>query len=401
MNIKNSAILLLMPLLLSVANAQQFAFHEEDEVLAGWYHSFDMATWLAKGGDRAVIEEVLQNIENSSGAKRHPELVDTQIEFAPGNWAYEWVQAGDAAMAEADQLNGEDRLQKLRAALTYYSSGSWPHLGRVDDRRAHAKSVEAYLAAGAMLSVPVQHVELSVGSNSVRAYFHLPAGEGPFPVVINSFGSDVTKEDSFDLFVRELEPRGIGMLAVDMPGIGEANHLSMQDGSDVIIEAGTVFLRQNAQVDADNLFVVGGSFGGNAAARAFYRLDVAGVVSMCGPLHSPFLAPPEVLDALPLLTIDGVKSRFGLLDQPTAMLSEVVTGTSLVEQGFMNASREIDTPLYVITTNRDPVAPLDDLQLLLQSASDNDVIVLDIEGHCPPRQAREPMLARWVEDHIR
>ena len=401
MNIKNFALLLLMPLLLSVANAQQYAFHEEDEALAGWYHSYDMATWLAKGGEQSVIEEVLQNIENSSGEKRHPELVDTQIDFAPGNWAYEWVQAGDRAMAEADRLSGEERLQKLRAALTYYSSGSWPHLGRSDDRMAHAKSVTAYLEAGAMLPVPVRHVELSVSDTTVNAYFHLPAGEGPFPVVINSFGSDVTKEDSFDLFVRELEPRGIGMLAVDMPGIGEASHLHMQDGSDVVIEAGTVFLRQHDQVDADNLFVVGGSFGGNAAARAFYRLDVAGVVSMCGPLHSPFMAPPEVLDALPMLTIDGVKSRFGLLDQPTTMLTEVVTGTSLLEQGLMDPSREIATPLYVITTNRDPVAPLEDLQLLLQSSSDNDVIVLDLEGHCPPRQAREPMLARWIEDHIR
>lgn len=401
MDIRRFLLFSLMPFLLSVANAQQLSFHEEDEVRQGWYHSYDMDTWLAKGGELAVIEEVLTKIENSGGEKRHPGLVDTQLEFSSGNWAYEWIQAGDRATSEASELRGGERLQKLRAALNYYSTGSWPHLGRADDRQAHAKSVTAYLEAGSMLEVPVRHVELSVNGETVRAYFHLPAGNGPFPVVINSFGSDVTKEDSFDLFVRELEPRGIGMLAVDMPGIGEASHLNMQDGSDIVIEAGAAFLRQEALVDNDNLFVVGGSFGGNAAARAFYRLDVAGVVSMCAPLHSPFMAPPEVLDALPMLTIDGVKSRFGVLDQPTAILSEVVSGTSLVEQGLMGSARTVSTPLFVITTNRDPVAPLSDLQILLENASDSDVIILDIEGHCPPRQAREPMLARWIEDHIR
>jgi len=384
--------------------AQQYAFNSEEETIEGWYHSHDIQTWTTKGGDIDVIMEVLDKVERSLGAKRFPELADTQIEFGPGNWSYEWIQAGDRARSEANSLNGYDRLQKLRAALAYYSTGSWPHLGREDDTQALTKAIETYMAAGALMNTPVAHIDIPVGEQgvtSVKGYLHLPAGAGPFSIVINSFGSDVTKEDSFDLFYRELEPRGIGMLAVDMPGIGEAKQLSMADGSDTVMEAALQLLREADYAQQGNIFVVGGSFGGNAAARAFYRLEVAGVVSMCAPLHTAFQYPPDALDGLPKLTIDGVKSRFGLLDRSTAALSAPLSEVSLIKQGYMRADKTIDTPLLVITTNRDPVSPLEDLAIFLDSASNQEVIVLDMEGHCPPRGVREPVVARWIADQIR
>ena len=190
------------------------------------------------------------------------------------------------------------------------------------------------------------------------------------------------------------------MLAVDMPGIGEAKALSMLDGSDQVLEAALSYLRQFDAARQDRIFITGGSFGGNAAARAFYRLDVAGTVSMCAPLHTPFVLPPEALDQLPRLTIDGVKSRFGLLDRSTAELSPLLAQTSLVLQGFMGEETLVDTPLLVISTNNDPVSPLDDLAIFLDSAVNKETVILDIDGHCPPRWVREPMIARWVENQV-
>jgi len=381
-------------------SAQQYQFRSEDESVEGWYHPHDTETWVAKGADLEVVDGILARIANSSGEQRHTQFVDTQIAFGPGNWAYEWIQAGDAAAAEAASLTGSAKLAKLRAALTYYSTGSWPHLGRSDDVQALNKAVATYLEAGQMMNVPVQHVDIAVGDSTVKGYLHQPAGPGPFPFVINSFGSDVTKEDGFELFLRELEPLGIGMLGVDMPGIGEAKELSMLGGSDSVMEGGLAYLNRLDVVDKDKIFIVGGSFGGNAAARAFYRLDVAGVVSMCGPLHSPFVAPAAVLDGLPLLTIDGVKSRYKVLDQPTEALTELTPATSLRIQGLMSPGNDVSTPLLVLTTNRDPVAPLADLDELLANAANHQSIVLDIEGHCPPRWVREPVIARWLADLI-
>lgn len=67
----------------------------------------------------------------------------------------------------------------------------------------------------------------------------------------------------------------------------------------------------------------------------------------------------------------------------------------------MNDSASIDTPLLVISTNRDPVSPLQDLALLLGNAVDSDSIILDLEGHCPPRVVREPIIAGRVADRSR
>jgi esterase FrsA len=383
-----------------VASAQQGSFLSEEESVAGWYHSHDLETWVGKGAELEVLTDILERVSQSEGEKRHADMVDTQIAFGPGNWSYEWIQAGDAALAQANRMSGEDKLQKFRAALTYYTTGSWPHLGRSDDLQALEKSVSTYMQAGQLMNVPVRHVDISVGETSVKGYLHAPVGDGPFPFVINSFGSDVTKEDSFDLFYRELEPLGIGMLAVDMPGIGEARELSMADGSDSVMEGALNFLNQQDSVDKGSIFIVGGSFGGNAAARAFYRLEVAGVVSMCGPLHSAFVAPAVVLDNLPMLTIDGVKSRFKVLDQATEVLTELMPQTSLKVQGLMVPENEVNTPLLVITTNRDPVAPLDDLYDFLATSTNHSSVILDIEGHCPPRWVREPIIARWLSDKI-
>lgn len=69
--------------------AQQYAFNSEEETIEGWYHSHEIQTWTTKGGDIDVIMEVRDTVERSLGAKRFPELVDTQIEFGPGNWSYE------------------------------------------------------------------------------------------------------------------------------------------------------------------------------------------------------------------------------------------------------------------------------------------------------------------------
>ncbi|PCJ25596.1 MAG: hypothetical protein COA96_07170 [SAR86 cluster bacterium] len=393
-------LLLLLASHLQLVRAQDYAFNSAEEAISGWYHTFDYKGWASRGVDLENAQEVIGKIAQSTGEKRSSDFVDSQIEFGPGNWVYEWIQMGDRTLEEAEKLTGSTRLSKLRSALAYYTIGSWPHLGRSDDSQALEKAVSTYMQAGEMMTVPVRHIDLTVNGKTIKAYLHVPAGEGPFPFVINSFGSDVTKEDSFDLFYRELGPRGIGMLAVDMPGIGEAIELSMQDGSDAVMEGALGFLKNADYADSRNIFIVGGSFGGNAAARAFYRLDVRAVVSMCAPLHSALVAPPEVLDGLPKLTIDGVKARYGVLDRPTAELTVLTKQTSLKVQGFFDAGNKISKPLLIVTTNRDPVSPLRDLDMLLESAADSEVIILDMEGHCPPRWAREPMIARWVADKV-
>lgn len=376
-------------------------FKSADEEVEGWYHRHEHDGWIRQGADPGVVDAVLHRIETTPGERTNPEWIDTMKTYGPGHWVYEWVQAGEQAMANASRATSDPaRERHLDAAIVYFTTASWPHLGLEHDRAALARARDAYLARGALLEPPVQHVKLPVGDDATSGFLHLPPGQGPFPLLIYTNGSDVTKESNLSFFTEELRQRGIALLTVDLPGIGESSHLSLVAGSEQALAAGQRWARGRTEIVADEIFLAGASFGGHAAARAFFTVPAAGIVSMCGPLHSPFLAPPEVFDALPALTIDGVKSRLGLLGRSSAELAEVAPSLALGRQGLWDVETKVSTPLLVITTNRDPVAPTEDLEPLLAAAESAETLILDREGHCPPRWAREPVVAHWVQSHL-
>ena len=386
------------------------AFGAAEEMVSGWYHRHEREIWMERGARAEVIDAVLQRIKSTKGKRADPELFDTIIAYGPGNWVYEWVQAGELAMQQARELpqrkNRAETIARYNEAITYFTVASWPHLGLPDDKKALALAREAYLAAGRLLDVPVAHVEFPVLDTTTRGYLHLPKGRGPFPLVIFTYGSDVTKENGLGLFTEEFKRRDMALLTVDLTGIGEASHVPLQNGSDTILAAARQFARGLKRVDQTKVFVVGISFGGNAAARYFFNHDAAhdaaGVISMCGPLHRPFMAPPEAVEQLPALTVDGVKSRLGILGQSSEALAKITPQLSLKVQGFGDAAAEkIPTPLLIFSTNQDPVVPLVELDLLEESALHVDKVILDEVGHCPPLWVRQAVIGRWIADQLK
>ncbi len=388
-----------LPPALSAQGSDSPRFKPE-ETVEGWYHRHEHESWLRAGARRDVIDAVLQRVETASGKRANPEWVDSIETYGPGHWVYEWVAAGDAAMKEAAGAGDGAKAAALDAAIVYYTVASWPHLGLEHDTAALAKARTAYLERGALLHPPVRHVDLETKSTPSRGFLHLPPGDAPFPLLVYTNGSDVTKESNLHFFTRELRHRGIALLTVDLPGIGEARHLSLLEGSEQMLAAAADWARAQPFVRQDAIFLAGASFGGHAAARAFLNVPATGVVSMCGPLHRPFVAPPAVYDALPALTIDGVKSRLGVLGQPSTALAELAPGLSLEATGAWKVRQKVTTPLLVITTNQDPVAPVEDLEPLLAAAEHAETLILDMEGHCPPRWVREPVVAHWMQGLI-
>ncbi len=377
------------------------SFKDPSEMVEGWYHRHEKESWVARGADPEVVDQILERVENAPGERRDERYVDSLAEYGPGHWVYEWADAGEDAMrraADASKRNDpRAQRQALDAAVLYFTVASWPHLGRESDRAALARARDAYLERGRLVSPPVQHVEFAVGEKTSRGYLHLPEGSGPFPLVIYTNGSDVTKESNFGFFERELRHRGLALFTVDLPGIGESREIPLIEGSEAVLDGATTAMAARPEIDADAIFLAGASFGGHAAARAFFTVEAAGVVSMCGPLHRPFLAPPEVYDELPALTIDGVKSRLGILGESSARLAEVTPALALGTTGIWNVDEPLETPLLIITTNRDPVAPLEDLEPLQQAAANVETLVLDQVGHCPDHWVREPVVAHWVQ----
>lgn len=371
-----------------------------------WYHPIEPDMWVSVGGDRAVLDSVIGRISSAKGTRSTPDQPDTITAFGDGNWMYEFLAAGDDAMARAQSASGEaNQYAAYREAIVYYHIAGAPFQNTEANLDALDRSGKAYAKAATLLPGTFQSAKIPHDGRTFEAYLHLPTGAGPHPILVMSNGSDQSKETALGYFETELGPKGIGLLSLDMPGLGDSNAYTSADGKTEKLHVAAInWAKAHPSVDAQNIFVQGASFGGNAAARVFLGhpdLDLGGVAYVCGPVHQPFLAPPEVYASFPVFTIDGVKARMDLEpDASFEQLAEAVRVLSLEGHGLFSGEK-IDTPLLAINTNRDPVASIDDMNLVLARANDARTIIFDMEGHCPPHDAREAIISSWILTKLR
>ena len=384
-------------------------FRSDDQ--GNWYHPVEPHSWVHVGSKLDVIEATLERIGSAKGAREHGDQPDTIMEFGPGNWIYEWSQVGETTLLEAKNAeaagNASLAKAKYQEAASYFVRASSPHTNKPKALDALAKAQSAYRNAGRFLPVPLQEHDVPYEGKTFRANLHLPEGEGPFPLVVMSFGSDVSKEEGLPFFEKQLSLRKIALLMIDMPGMGESRNWVITPDIDKLHAAAVDYARTLSVVDSKNVFVMGASFGGAPAARIFLareELDLAGVVYVCGLLHSPYMAPPQVIAQFPQFSLDGVRTRLGLeLNADHAKIGEKLKPLSMIKQGLMGGDHpnKIQTPLLVLTTHQDPSVPLQDVALLLDRAENAKAIIYHEPGHCPDRDSREAAAASWIVDKLR
>ena len=409
--LKSSCILLLAMsvltgLLYSRAQADGAFSEFRTSEQGDWYHPIDLEEWHSLGGEPETMRSTLRLIEASEGPRRIADQPDTLIAYGPGNWIYEWTLAGQDALnlAHASSTPEEIRRHAL-AAMTYFNLASSPHGNTPEQRAALENSSVAYLLAASTLEETVVQDEIRHAEGSFTVYTHLPQGRGPFPTVVISNGSDQSKEFLFSYFTDHLAPKGIAMISLDMPGMGgSADYNLTEIEVDALHITTANWAQTQPQFDGRNIFLQGSSFGGNAAARAFLRSDgpdLAGVIYVCGPLDAAFLAAPEAYESLPVFTMDGVRARFGLNPvASTQELARVMRPIAISNSGFLNGTK-IDTPILALNTNQDPVAPVAEMDVMLERATNATRIVVDEPGHCVDDDLEAFIASSWIAANLR
>ena len=378
-----------------------------------WYRSVTPQTWIDQGADAQVVDKVLRRIERAKGPRRDAEQPDTIIAYGPGHWIHEWNEAGDKALRQARRAANRGERETAKAnyleAIHYFNIASYPHL----NHDAHAvaaleASQSAYREAAPFLAGTFKLLELEHDGIPFRAHLHVPEGRGPIPVLIKSPGSDIVKDIFYRSWERALAPRGIAVLLLDMPGIGDSRGHVLTPNSDKLHVAAFKHLKRNAKaidprLDGSRIAVEGASFGGHAAGRFFLRRDVgaAGVVSVCGPMDQVFRKTAQGYEAMPRMTMDAVRSRLGVApdaswDVLAGQMHRFALGPA--GQGLLPAGTPSTMPLLAIGTTDDPVAPLEDVAMLADASTRADLRIFDIDGHCPNRVARDAIVADWLED---
>ncbi|KUE79459.1 fermentation/respiration switch protein [Aeromonas schubertii] len=349
-----------------------------------WYRLLRRPAWAWQGADPVEVEEVLSRIAAADGERTHEHFLDTIKGYVPGNWIYEWSQlAGDYYKRGRTALAGDERDSAralLLRAARYYSIASYPHL-KEDELADQAQLLGnmAYREAGKLFTVPLKELQIPFRGKSIQGYLHLPTTERPVPLVMVSGGIDSLQIDFVQLYLKYLEPAGIGMLSLDMPGIGYAEHWPLVQDTSRLHQAVLQHLCEVPWVDHQRIAMVGFRLAGNVAARlAFIEPFKLRTVVCLGAGVNQVFTQPELFARCPRMMRDSLANRLGADAADWDLLQTKSQVFSLKTQGLLSTRTSV--PILSIGHKLDFICPEADVRALANASRNGKAIVYDREA---------------------
>jgi esterase FrsA len=299
-------------------------------------------------------------------------------------WAAAWAKAGDhheAAARAAIDVNG--KRENWRQAWLDYHFGAWPAQDTDGKRADYARAAAAFREYGKLLDPPVETVRIPFDGKDIVGLLRMPRGEGRKPVVLTIGGLDEYKEFGTEHGSAGMVRAGLGTLALDMPGTGEAP-VTMEIGAERMIDRAIDYLSSRNDVDSQRIAVFGASAGGYWSALSAYveRQRVRAVVAQGAPIHNYFQADWQKKSWGTDEYLFGLKEArmyvYGFKDaEDDAFLKKLAT-FSLQTRGILEKP---SAPMLVVNGEKDTQVPIADLYLLLQTGTPKMAWVNPDGGH--------------------
>jgi esterase FrsA len=319
-------------------------------------------------------------------------------------WAAAFMGVGDRYVAEAKSLEAADPA-KANAdyirAWRIYSFGRWPVPVSPGKQKAYAKAIEAFLAHTKFLDPPLQVVHIPFEGKEIIGYLRLPKdAKSPAPLVIAVNGLDSRKEDLSESFTAIL-PFGIGFLAVDGPGTGQAP-IKVSEHADRMLSAVIDYAQSRPEIDKTRLAIHGVSWGAYWATKMAIveRARLRGTSAQSPPVDA-FFQKDFLMNSL-------IGNREYLFDQVPALMSiiegaktiddmaEIFPNLSLVKQGVLGQPM---APMLIIGGVLDTQVPIEDLYLLLSKGDVPKTAWINPQGGHLGRQVKvwpDPVIFKQV-----
>jgi len=307
------------------------------------------------GYDKDEVREVLSRIQS----------------LDRDEWARSWMEQGDRHMARKDYLG----------AWRYYSFGAWPTQNSDGKREAQRRATAAFRAHAAAAQPPIEVLRVPFEGKEISAYLQLPPGARPAPIVMSVGGLDSYKEYVVEQYGPDYLAAGLGYLAIDMPGTGEAP-IKIDVGAERVFSRLLDALGARKDIDAKRVGFMGVSWGGHWAARVAYaeKDRLRAVVDWAGPSdvyfsrewQSKALATREYLFEL-------FAARAG------------VYGVSTLDEFYAYGPRmslkngdwlsKPSAPMLLVNGEKDSQVPIEDLYLVLRNGTPKEAWVNPQGGH--------------------
>jgi esterase FrsA len=319
-------------------------------------------------------------------------------------WAAGFSAVADRYMSQAKAAESTD---PTKASALYvkawrlYSFGRWPVPASPGKQRAYAKALEAFLAHAKFFDPPLEVVRIPFEGSEIVGYLRLPKNaKGPVPVVLAISGLDSRKEDLCENFGAIL-PYGIGFIAVDSPGTGQAP-IKASENSERMFSRVLDHLQTRPEVDKTRLGTDGQSFGAYWATKLaiLEHSRLKAVVAQSPPAHATFQK-----DFLINNTLGNREYLFGLIPALMSIyegahtiddLAVIFPKMSLVTQGLIGKPT---APMLLIAGVLDTQVPISDTYLILSSGDVPKEAWINPQGGHIGRQAKvwpDPVIFREV-----
>ncbi len=298
--------------------------------------------------------------------------------------------AGDAASAKAHYLR----------AANYYRVARYPAPNSPGKRQAYQRCKETYLKAAKYFDPPLERIEMPFRGRPgegrvVVGYFRRPPARGRLAVIVNWGGIDSYKEE---VRAEAYLARNLAVLAIDMPGVGEAPIVGSED-AERLWDAVFDWIAGRPDLDAGRVGLVGRSTGGYWTTKLAHthRERVRAAVNHGGCVHYAFTS--EWIEKAqhgeyPLELAETLAFAFGRTTFEEWV--EYAPRLSLLTQGILD---QPSAPLLCVNGLNDSVFPISDHYLLLEHGQPKSARFYPA-GHMGFTPETEPTIVNWLASNL-
>ena len=340
------------------------------------------------GMDRAAAEATIRALQG----------------LEPRAWTAAW---GAQADHFAERARAAGSVEERRGAWmqAYHASflGRYPTPNDPAKARQYDLAREYFLEATALDDPPLDLVELPFEGGpqegrSVTFYLMRPRGVARPPIVMAWAGIDTWKEEVYARLGELFRSRGVAVLLVDMPGVGQS---PVRAGRDAERQWTPIFewLAGQSDLDGGRCVAVGASFGGYWAMKLAYthREFLRRAVNWGGGVHITFSAEWQRRSRnAGSYLMDLMAARAGIFggssfEDYVASCSDL----SLLDQGLLD---EPSAPLLLVNGRDDAQNSIEDLYLSLDHGGPKCARVFD-GGHMGEGPV-VPTIVQWVMEQL-
>lgn len=347
-----------------------------------WYRPLNRYTWTYLGANCLDVDLALSNIVMSKNPRTRAECFDTIEQYGPGNWIYEFSSIAQKRVMQARLCEESGNLaqasHEYRMASRYFAIASYPNLkGDVLAAQASLLGRKAYRKIFNEVSRTghYQEEEFTFKGEKVSGYLHCVDTKKLQPCVVVVTTYESTSTDYYRLFQDYLRKMGIALFIIDMPGMGSAQKLVLDEQSSDLVEAAIEHLQKIKFIDTTAIGLYGYRFSANAAARlTLLRPDLVKALALVSPaIHSAYLNQ-KVLNSMSLATRSSLANRLNADASNWSVIVPQLQTLSLKVQGLIGYHASNKTPTLSIYTPVD-LKYNDDRDMVSKAFSNNHDIV--------------------------